>query len=512
MSPFTKLTSTAAIGSFLVLGCPFTEDNPDHCGNNDGDAYCVRHFTDGALPYCEAGTKGCITAGHERYGCLAERPADACYSPCGGGRTQADDGECPPDSDTIEVTTSPSTTYASTASDTATTNPSADSTTGSMPCTVDEDCAEPMPPFCDATSGGCVTCDAFGASADARCAALDPTSPLCVDGMCVPCTPENPAACDDQRLLCDGATNTCVPCTEHEQCSSGACELKVGLCFPQDAIRLEVDGDGPADYPSISLAVNAVDDGAHGVIVVRELDGGAYYGPAIVTNAKTIALLAAPGELPIIQGIIGSPGLRASGNGTSLYLDRISMSGNTMGIGLLVDLEALAWVDRSHIVQNSDGGILVQNSAELTLRNSFIGSNIDTDALFVQDATVDVLYSTLGANYCISRALKCEGISIVTVRNSLLVSLDVADEVQCPGVMARHTATEMSLGGEGNVELGDVQTGWFVSYNSGNFHLMNPLLALTTAAQWEDGDPSTDIDGTLRPRRDGTDFVGADVP
>jgi len=510
MRPFTKLTSTAAIGACLVLACRFTESNPEHCGNNDGDAYCARLPSSEALPYCEAGTPDCTTPGHERHGCVAERPPDACYRPCGGGRTPADEA-CPAGSDTVETTTLPSTTGDPTTGGPSTGDPSTD-TMGPAPCTVDDDCAEPMPPFCDADSGQCVPCDALGAAADARCAALDPLAPLCVDGACVPCTAEDPAACDEQRLLCDGATHTCVPCTGHEQCASGACELAVGQCFPSDALRLEVDGDGPADHTSISMAVSAVDEPGYGVIVVHELNGGAAYGPCLVTG-RTIALLAAPGEQPIIQSVVGNPALRVLGPEAALYMDGPIVSDNPAGMGVLVESEALAWIDRSRIVRNAGGGIVVRSHASLTLRNCFVGGANDEDAISVHDATIDVLYSTIGANFGISRALACEGTSTATLRNSLLASLDVDYEVQCPGVVASHTASEFGLIGVGNVELGAVSTDWFTSYEDGDFHLDAPPIEIVSAARWDTDDPGTDIDGDPRPQRDGaSDFVGADVP
>ena len=501
MNPSTKLTSTAAIGSLLVLGCPFTESNPDHCGNNDGDAYCARLAPDGTLPYCEAGTKDCITPGHERYGCVAERPQNECYSPCGGRSTLAENGECLSGSETTEATT--------TTSGTTTSNPSTEST-GPMPCADNQDCPDAAAPFCEPVTGMCVACDGME-DPDGACAELDPVAPLCVGGTCIQCTSENPVACDQQLLLCDDDTSSCIPCTEHGQCSSGACELAVGRCFPGDFV-VQVDGDGGADYASIANAATDVPNGAHGVILVHELDGGAAYGPAIINGGKAIALLAAPGESPNIQGSIGP--LRATGAGTILYMDGLSVSGNPIGLGLRVSNGAFAWVDRSRIFQNSAGGIRVDAGAELTLRNSFVHGEVDSDVLSSQDATVDVLYSTLGANQGVSTAITCNGASNVTVRNSLLVSRDTCPEVICPGIVVSHTAAELLLAGPNNVALGDMSLTWFQDYTTGDFHLtgLRPA-AVDTTATWTTGDPTTDIDGDARPQTDGAaDFAGADVP
>jgi len=55
---------------------------------------------------------------------------------------------------------------------------------------------------------------------------------------------------------------------------------------------------------------------------------------------------------------------------------------------------------------------------------------------------------------------------------------------------------------------------WFVGYGAGNFHLQNDGLSLfADIAQWQPGDPLTDIDGDPRPTTAGAaDYAGADVP
>jgi len=286
---------------------------------------------------------------------------------------------------------------------------------------------DPAAPFCEPVSGECVRCDGVE-DGDGACAELDAGAPLCVAGACVACTPENPVVCDEQLLLCDGETNACAPCTGHEQCGSGACELAQGVCFSDDLVWT-VDGDPGAmpapDFMSVAAAVNMVDEGQQAVIVVHELDGaGSYQAPMGVTIAggKTIALLAAPGELPIIQGTGVNPGLRVEGAGTNLYIDGVQVSGTGVQ-GVVVDA-AFAWLDRSRVVNDTGGGIVAQNGAELTVRNCFAG------------------------------------------------------------------------------------------FGTGDFSLtaMRPP-AIDTTAQWNEGDPLTDIDGDPRPTTDGAaDYAGADVP
>lgn len=507
MHPSTKLLPTFTLASFFVLGCSFSEPNPEHCASNDGDAYCAGLHADGTRPYCEAGTKGCITPGYERFGCVAERPQDACYSPCGGSDTLAENGGCLAGSGTTED--------AGPTSDMVTANPSSDDTAG--PCIDARDCPDAAEPFCEPVTELCVACDGM-ADPDGACAELDPTAPLCVGGTCVQCTPENPLTCDEQLLACDGTTGSCVPCTEHSQCSSGACELANGMCFPGDFV-VHVDEDGEAEYTSILDAVTDVPDDAHGVIIVHQIDDNSAYGPVIINDGQIIALLAMPGEAPKIQGSL-TAAVRSTGMGTALYMDGLTLSGNDIGVGLRVDDEALAWVDRSHIAQNATGGIQADGSAHLVLRNSFVAGEPSSYVLSAQGATVDVLYSTLGAGTGLSMAIYCEA-STVTVRNSVLVSADYCPEVFCPDIVVSHTALETDVyiereNGTDNVVLGSMELddlNWFQNYTAGDFHLSELYpAAIGTAAAWVAGDPTIDIDGHNRSIDGDPDFAGADIP
>lgn len=485
-----------------------TFTNNDHCALNEGDRYCAEMFPE--RPYCVQGQGECALG--DQYGCMAEVPAE-CHEPC--GVLGAD--ECAAGSSSGTDTGASSGTGSGSGSGSESSGES--STTGPMPCVSDEECTDPGAPFCGVT-GECGACDGTK-DPDGACAGVDPLHPLCVEGTCVACTPENPVVCDDQLLLCDEDTNACVPCTEHGQCGSGACELSVGTCFPGDFV-VSVDGDGSADYPSVSAAVGAVAAGAHGVIVVHDygMDGLTPYAASVlVDSGKVIALLAAPGETPILQGTGANPGLRAEGAGTSLYMDGLQVSQAT-GLGLRVNA-ARAWADRSRIVQNSGGGVLAESGAELVLRNCFVGGSLDdVDALQVNGATASVLYSTLGSGTFNASALTCNAPIAVDVRNSLLVTRGGTppDEVACPAAAITYTATEGAVGGEGNAAVGMFPGGspgdWFRGYTTGDFSLQNQgLTVFADIAQWNTNDPLLDIDGDPRPAVDGTpDYAGADVP
>lgn len=92
------------------------------------------------------------------------------------------------------------------------------------------------------------------------------------------------------------------------------------------------------------------------------------------------------------------------------------------------------------------------------------------------------------------------------MRNSLLVAETDDPELDCVTDSVVTSATE--------ADLSDMNANWFVGYATGNFSLsaMAPPAILTTA-QWNTGDPATDIGSDARPSVDGsTDVAGADIP
>jgi len=516
MKTYLGLGSGFAIGLVAAHGCYVERLDTLHCANNEGDDYCRgQQFDDGvARSFCQRGISDCYTA-DSKYGCVAERPADACYSPCGGRSTIDENGECVMVEDSSTGTSTGATdTEPTTGNPTEPTSESSSSTTGPMPCVSDEECTNPEAPFCG-MNGECGTCEGTK-DPDGACAGVDAQLPLCVGQACVACTPENTMVCDEQLLLCDGESNTCVPCVEHAECGSGACELDVGTCFPEDLV-VHVDGDGGQDYESIAEAVGAVPVGMHGVIVVHELDGGDDYGPVLIDGGKRIALLAAPGEAPIIQGTGMNPGVSVQGVGTVLYMDGLRVAGNTMGLGLRVN-EGLAWLDRSRIVQNMGGGIVAEGGAELVVRNCFVGRNgdefADTRGITATAATLDILYTTVAANDGSGTSgpisMSCDAASTGTVRNSIVAAGD--DTIDCMNVSFSFNVVDTSglMGSENDVL--SFNPAWFPNIAMADFHIgMGPPFA--NVAQWTTGDPLTDIDDDPRPDVDGTpDYAGADVP
>lgn len=501
MRTYIVLGSTLGLGLLAAHGCRYSEVDSLHCGNNEGDNYCAEQFPDGSRPYCELGAGSCVSS-EAQLGCVAERPADECYSPCGGRGSVLDNGECVMEEESSGSSSGETATEGSSGS-------SESSTTGPMPCVGNEDCPDAAAPFCEPVSGECITCDAFGAEADTACAGLDPGMPLCVGEACVQCTAEAPEACTGMTPVCDDATNTCVPCDAHDQCGEAACNLFTGACLPADAV---VHVGAGQTYTTIGAAVDSFDPMTEGTLIVH---AGDYLQAVSVDGGRVLAFLVNDGDKPVWDTPGANPATpQLNVLGATVLMDGLELSGNgsAMTPGLRVD-GGRAWVDRSRIVNNDGGGIVTQNAGELVLRNCFVGGNVEAIVLDVQGSTAEVLYTTMGAGLGMTTGLNCDPAAIVTARNSIILSRGDNPEVMCDGIDATYTASQELLPGMGNVMLGAVSTTWFTDYNGGDFGLsaMHPA-AIDTTAQWNTGDATTDIDGDLRPTADGTaDYAGADV-
>jgi hypothetical protein len=415
--------------------------------------------------------------------------ADGSSSSGSGGDTDA----------TSEPTGGPTTAGSMSASGSETEGSS--STTSGGGCEMSAECIDPANPIC--VDEACVPC-----TDDAECLAKGPGAPVCSDeGRCVACTPSNAGACEGVTPICN-AVNECEGCDFHEQCAGTACDIATGACFAADCV-VEVDGDGGADYQNIQAALV---DGC--VVLVHELDGvGVPYIGALSVDGIKVAILAADGEEPIVQGTGGNPSLSLT-NDATVYVQGLTFSQNTVE-GIRAD-GATLYLDRAQVVGNTGGGILLENAASSHLRNCFVRGADGFAAVTSDGSTVDILYSTLVGVLDTSPALTCD--AGVVARNSIIVSRATGGDpdIACPAAIT-YSALELDYPGEGNVELGALTSGnqdtWFTSYMAGDFHLVNPPANLLTAALWQAGDPLVDIEGAARPSEVGTaDVAGADLP
>jgi hypothetical protein len=496
------LTATCGFAlGLIVAACNGSEKNLEHCYHAEGNQTCAdRYGTD--LPYC-AGE--CDPGFDQNYGCVADPPTNPdCYSPCGGDQTATQDMSC--------LGTADDSTDSDT-SDTADTTDATETETGPGPCVMDEDCTDADLPFCD-DQGTCVDCSGT-TDPNAACMGADPGMAVCSDGACVQCSAQESSACVETTPICDEGTNTCVGCSEHEQCLDSACNLELGNCMDVDNV-VAVDGDDGQMYLTLADALMGNMESELTIILYERNNMTPYTESVLIDDAGTyVAILAAPGEKPRVQGV-GAPGITVSAGSTAYLHGIIVRQGDQLGL----DIDgASAWVQRCELVNNDGCGILVDGGGELVLENSFVGGNVtDVAALAVTEGTVEVVYSTVvaGAKVLVDpTALACTMGNGVMVRNSILVSPAVEPAVVCDGASITDSVLEDITDFPDNTEA-MFGAGWFVNYAQGDFSI-NPAMApaiVATAATWQAGDPATDIDGVdLRPTVPGTaDYAGADIP
>lgn len=505
MYMFCTLGSVA--GFLLGAGCWGVAEG--HCGNLEGDQTCAEQ---GRGAYCD-------TCRLESDGCTDVRPSAACHFP-GAGIESATTGDTAATGsvDVTNTTEMVDTTYATTeagASAEGTTvalSGESGTTTGVPECVSDAECEEPGEPFCGA-SGACVaSCDET-ADPDGACSGLGAMTPLCFEGACV--------ACEDRLLVFESTTGACVPCTEHDQCASRACDIFVGTCFDPEQV-IEVGSE--LDYDDIADGLAAVGEDRlgerRGVLMLHNHADGVDFDESASIDATfdAVAVIAAPREINVpiwtyTDGSMASPTLTVSGAMTRTYFDQVQLSNDsnsTESKSLRCD-GARVDIRRSRLIQYDGGGIEALGQCELVVQNSFIGDDDDNvDAVTIGDETVTatIVYSTLGGGDGAGAALRCltQGPN-VHVRNSLLVALSTDPEENCSNATLTSNATEIGMG------VDNMNTNWFNNYDDGDFHLTVNAPDGIVIADWLPGDPTTDIDGTPRITAEGQfGHAGADVP
>jgi hypothetical protein len=498
-SEATFLTLGLLAGLGAGMSCWRPADG--HCGNLDGDLTCSER---GGGRYCDA----CQADGD---GCTDVMPADGCHF-AGSPGTSTSGLE----STSSEGSTNPVPADSSTASSSATTGP--------VGCASDEDCPDPATPFC-APSGACVACDG-APDPDAACAGLDPglpycdhgacveciaaapkacpsETPVCVEGVCVQCTYEMQEVCTATSMGCDGATNTCVTCTEHEQCAGGAaCNLFTGECLPP-AMVLHVGPGQP--FPTLADALVSTEMEPAATIIVHE----GIYDQALPIGGngveRVVAFLAADDAYVLWMVRVNSP--LAVGAGATVLIDGIDMAGGAVGAWMLPVDSGRLWFDRGQLSPTDLGVRVTGTNGELRLRNCTISTTSSIGVRVGSGAAAQVLYSTLVRTGTSNVAMDCPTAPYtVDIRNSIILSAGAASELSCVG------ATELDNARE--AQVGELDPLWFVDLVNDDLHL-SELGAETFAERgiWRSGDPPVDIDGDPRPAVDGApDYPGADVP
>jgi hypothetical protein len=410
-----------------------------------------------------------------------------------------------PSATSIETTELSSTSSSSESSEAESTAADSSSETAS----VDPDTTSPDES--SSSSSGCSeieTCVPCNELPESACGEAFVDRPVCDadSGLCMQCSDTNTSQCEGTTPVC--AEGQCVACSFHEECPATACNASTGACFDDRCVR-HVDGDGGQDYSTLSTALA---DGC--VVLLHERDGDVPYNESLGISGLTIAILAAEGEHPVVQGIGGAPSILVEDDAT-VFLQQVRLRGNTGASGLSL-IDSTVYVDNSQIIQN-DGGGIVASGGELLVRNSFIGSNggnsfSPTTGVAAEGTNLNIVYTTIAFNEGDGAdSFQCTT-TTGTLRNSIVVGSDPSS-FDCPGVFADHTAFDDDVAGGGNVDVSPASGSWFVNPTS-DFHLTVAGSAVfADLAEWTTGDPAVDIDGTEpRPNSDGAaDVAGADV-
>lgn len=507
-----------------------------HCATTEADRTCQQTYR--GRPYCNL----CVDA--EKFqGCVATRPPPAC-SPepdLTDSGTPATDGGAGSSSTGDGTTGIP-------VDGTGGTSSGGSSTGEPYVCNeegqLDEDCQalDPARPYC--VEARCVGC--LEAGADEFCRGVEPTLPACdaATDTCIACDGAGTEFCNGDTPVC-ATTGACMPCSEHAECPSGACHVSPddplhGQCFAASDPVLHVDaaaicpGLGTAASPSCSLAqtLAAIDPGTSAIVLVA---GGTAYAEAASVAGATVALIGA--GVPSLSGEPDAASLTV-GAGAIVYLQAIRVAGNPDTHGLDCSGGVL-WLDQSESRDNAGYGVHTTGPCQVTLRrasahgndgggirmlggtlvldNATVGVNGDGGSgpgINLQYATVDILYSTIagnsGAGPDSMQCLTAEG----TVRNSIVTGI-TTNSIDLDCFTLDYTAnavdTATFAGGEG-VAVGAYSAAWFAAPDAGDFRLLHPpFTPFGDVAQWQDGDPPQDADGTMRPV--GTPgYAGVDEP
>ena len=259
------------------------------------------------------------------------------------------------------------------------------------------------------------------------------------------------------------------------------------------------------------------------VFVVHEKPGNAPYAESLlVTGGRTIAILGAEGMRPIVQGA-EHHAIRLDPDAT-LFIENLRFSGFDPGVSLIpinTSGGRLA-LDRTEVVDNR-GAVQLGVGTEARLRNTVIGvSYTSTAAIRVSGASLDAVYSTfiaegtgVGVSAAVPAGIACSSPVAVNVRNSIISNVHATTESlwHCDEATVTYSATREAFAGTGNVVVGTRDTDWFAGW-PGDLRLSaEGATVFADIAQWQAGDPPTDLDDNARPTMDGAaDYAGGHRP
>ena len=401
---------------------------------------------------------------------------------------------------------------------TTSTNPTGEVTTDTDPGT-DTAIGGECDSSSDCAAGVCVEMECVpcgdAPDPDAACADADGALPFCGDdGTCIACTP---SSCGDATPACNPAAG-CMACTEHSQCPDSACHLggpAQGSCFdPNDVIEVSSSDE-------LSTAIDALTPGTQRVL---RFAPGEYSTLVVIGPDEEVALIGGPsvtlrdgatnliyhnGGLLYLAGFAIENGPQRAihvGGGAELWLDDVSIEGYSQALHVL---DGEARIRRSQF-RGTNGDIFatvgVGEDGLLIAENTEFGPQGNPAVSIYGD--VDFRYVTIAGN---TAGVECGPNAAGQIRNSILVNPTDTNAGGCGDNTLSYVdnATDAFPFGQ---DVGEFDDGWFTVSDGSRFQLSAAGQGVfADIADWDEGDPTFDIDGTARPTRE-RGFPGVDEP
>ena len=411
-------------------------------------------------------------------------------------------------------------------------------------------------PFC--AGGTCVDCSGLPPEA---CTGLDAATPVCDAGVCVGCWEHDQCASGACRI----ATGECFAEDNRLWVAPGGdCALADGseampFCNIVNAVTVVNDQSGSDPW---AIFVAGSPNPYSGTITPYE-HPLAIIGPSSGLDAETSATMGyavdlwnGPSEVYLaqlsIEGSFSGATIRGTSSaGASLYLHDVTInggdpaidsnsltinlfrteilnynfafvldSGGTLnafdssihdGQGAIVPLQGTAHIERSLVFNSYTAGGIDLDGGSLTLVNSAMWSHsYANDGIAARNGgTFDLLYSTVVGE------VSCVGAGPSTIRNSIVLGHSYEAGQTCTSAAVDNSVVNLGVGqGSGNVFADDTYlASIFVDsgFMTPDYHVLEDSTPAGVAV-WEDGDPTTDVDGDARPSVAGTaDYAGFDA-
>lgn len=425
-------------------------------------------------------------------------------------------------------------------------------TTGSAECTLDEHCkGDPRGPYCEFDTGNCVACRLDEHCPGEKSLCL-PASKTCKEFECL-----DNSHCDAPARPVCGSNHECKPCDRVAgQCDAqAACDTTTGRCFNPAAPVFYVSkggftcqSDNPGDIADPfcevdeALARLEAQGSKQATLIISSSDGSPLTSDADISGAMTkIALIGI--DSPRLSGSGDEEGLRAT-DGAQVFVSGVHLTGAEES-GAECKTGAELWIEDSLITHNGEHGIDAVD-CELTLRRNEIHSNfkygisaelgqIDVaNTMIVSNGdsarggggiacllcNLDMTYTTIADNRTAMGAsqLACSIESnTVELRNSILMGAGEKG-LACDILTAGFSLTDAGDLGPTNVYVADPpKIDWFRNTTTlePDYRLRradsSAVRELKSIAKVRNIDPTTDIDGTIRPPWGNRDYPGAHI-